>query len=76
MSPPPLCRWMRWKTYALDIEHPDELVDALQGRGELCTCLRTTMEVGADDGPVAPERCAPGRACWEPHPRLRVVEVG
>jgi hypothetical protein len=28
-------------------------------------CLETMSQVGPDDGLVAPERCRPGRSCFE-----------
>ena len=77
MSEPPTatlptywCKKLRWKSYGLDRDDAPAAARLFLRGGQTFSCLSTVNAVGEDDGPVAPERCHPGRGCYVEHPTL------
>ena len=70
MSPPlRLCRSLRWKGfYGRIFTDVDALQQALAENDSAFSCLQTCQPWGEDDDRVLPERCQPGRGCFEPSP--------
>jgi hypothetical protein len=48
---------------------PEELAVSMLLSDSPFTCLHTTQPWGPDQSLCAPERCQPGRACFERSPR-------
>ena len=66
------CACLRWKNHHLDQASQARVNEVFAGGGVIYTCLHTQHPFGADDGAVAPEQCGPARACYQPHPNLRL----
>lgn len=67
-----LCRSLRWKSfYGQRSFSVDDLVNLFSLNEVPYSCLQTCEAWGPDDEATAPERCQPGRSCFEPSPRLR-----
>ena len=65
-----LCAHLRWKTYygARWDTRAQMLEDLLRGDVPY-SCLHTCQSWGPDEDVAAPERCQPGRTCFEPSVR-------
>lgn len=71
-----LCRSLRWKSFYNQPSYTAAELSALLELNEVpYTCLQTCESWGPDDALTTPERCAPGRSCFEPSPRLRRERV-
>ena len=67
-----LCRSLRWKAlYGLNSLSMDELLALVEANDVPYGCLRSCEPWGPDGAPATPERCQPGRSCFQPSPRLR-----
>ena len=65
-----LCRYLRWKAYyGARWDTAADLAADLARNDVPFGCLHTCRPWGPDDDLAAPERCAPGRACFVPSPR-------
>lgn len=61
-----LCAKLRWKGYyGARWATADDLLTDLVRADAPFTCLHTCQPWGADEDAAAPERCQPGRACFE-----------
>jgi hypothetical protein len=69
------CRKLRWKSHAWDQGDPQRVADVFRRDEVIYTCLATAQPFGADDGPVAPERCTRERSCFLQHPNSRLPLV-
>jgi len=65
---PHLCTKLRWKSRTVDVEHPPIVWSVLATGGVTCTCVKTGDAIGEDALLVAPEACAPSRACYVEDP--------
>ena len=66
-----LCRWLRWKAIVGVDRLDGAQLGVLYGTADAqFSCLGTCEAWGPDADLAAPERCQPGRACFEPSPRL------
>lgn len=65
-----LCHWLQNKAL-IDRPLPDAsaVEQAMMGSDCSFTCLHTTQPWGPDQRLCAPERCQPGRGCFELSPR-------
>jgi hypothetical protein len=70
---PHLCKKLRWKSRAIDVETPENLLPVLARGGVTFTCLSTADATGEDTRIVAPESCRPGRRCYVEDPLLAVA---
>lgn len=67
-----LCRSLRWKSFYMQKSFSAEDLQLLFSLNEVpYSCLQTCEAWGPDEALSAPERCQPGRGCFEPSPRLR-----
>ena len=61
----PFCRLLRSKKYfMMDATLAIEASQYMDSSNH-CWCFQTQRVVGPDGGKVHPERCAPGRECYE-----------
>lgn len=65
-----LCANLRWKSYygARWDTREQMLADLLRGDVPY-SCLATCQPWGPDEDASVPERCQPGRGCFEPSPK-------
>jgi hypothetical protein len=56
------CRYLRTKGMYVEAE-PDPAVP--NPKDGLCWCVHTQNQLGPDGGVAEPERCGPGRTCYE-----------
>jgi hypothetical protein len=70
--PPHWCQNLRWKGYHADQEDLGRVMEVFDGGLVIYNCVTTQQPFGCDDGPVAPERCSPERACYQQHRNLRL----
>ena len=67
-----LCRSLRWKSfYGQKSFSAEDLLNLFSLNEVPYSCLQTCEAWGPDDDLKAPERCQPGRSCFEPSSRLR-----
>jgi hypothetical protein len=65
-----LCVHLRWKGFYGTRWNTREEMLADLVRGDVpYSCLHTCQSWGPDDDAAAPERCQPGRGCFEASPR-------
>ncbi len=64
----PLCRHLRWKSFAREAAGTDDLRWSLRRRQVPFSCLRTCEAWGPDDELVSDAECTPQRACFVPLP--------
>lgn len=66
-----MCHHLRSKALmAFDMLGEDELQAVYTHNEVPWSCSSTGRNTGPDDDLCAPERCAPGRGCFRPSPRL------
>jgi hypothetical protein len=60
------CRFLRAKNPYGRLEGGENPWLLLDDPNTICWCLQSSGRVGPDNGLIAPERCLPGRKCYEP----------
>ena len=60
----PFCSELRSKNYFMIDVLPTEVDDYLGASG-YCWCYETQQVIGPDGGSVEPDRCVPGRSCYQ-----------
>ena len=71
-----LCRFLRWKGYfGRRWRTEEELVVDLLRNDVPYSCLKTCRHWGPDDDATTPERCQPGRGCFELSPKQPVTHL-
>ena len=60
------CRFLRARNPYGRLEGGDNPWLLVDDSSTVCWCLKSSGGAGPDNGPVAPDRCVPGRKCYEP----------
>lgn len=60
----PFCSELRSKNYFMIDVLPTE-ADQYLGASGYCWCYETQQVIGPDGGSVEPDRCVPGRSCYQ-----------